>query len=291
MPRRNQSGACYHLGKARALIRFFLTYIFLLLPVAVAAQERPPSHCLAFADRVPGVTWLQQAAFLDPVEDGTVRLRYLSHASFLLQTPGGLSAVTDFTGFVGNVDFMPDVVTMNHAHSTHYTAYPDPAIPHVLPGWGPFGEGIDHYLDLGEMLIRNISTDIRSGGGVEPKGNSIFVFEAAGLCIGHLGHLHHEPSAEQYAAIGRLDVVMAAVDGGVTLDLATMLKVMDRFRARIVIPMHWFADGSLGRFLNGMEGDFDIVDAGGSELSLSLDHLPTRPTVMVLRPSFLRKDE
>ena len=65
--------------------------------------------------------------------------------------------------------------------------------------------------------MRNVSTDIRVAARrrhVEPSGNSIFVFEVAGLCIGHLGHLHHEPDAEQYAALGRLDVVMAPVDGG-----------------------------------------------------------------------------
>lgn len=271
------------------MIRLIVVTIF--LSGAAFAQERPPSHCLAVAEEVPGVSYLRQAAFTDQVEEGTVRLRYIAHASFLLQTNGGLSAVTDFTGFVGNVDFLPDIVTMNHAHSTHFTAYPDPAIPHVLPGWGPFGEGIDHHLDLGEMLIRNIPTDIRLGSGVEPRGNSIFVFEVAGLCIGHLGHLHHEPSVEQYAAIGRLDVVMAAVDGGVTLDLPTMLKVMRRFKAQIVIPMHWFGDGTLGRFLLGMEEEFDVVDVGGSELTVSLDRLPSRPTVMVLHPSYLREGE
>lgn len=268
-----------------------IAIVLMFLASAAMAQERPPSHCLAVAENAPGVTYLHRAAYREPVGEGTVRLRYITHASFLLQTHGGLSAVTDFTGFLGNVDFTPDIVTMNHAHSTHYTAYPDPAIPHVLPGWGPFGQGITHHLDLGEMLIRNIPTDIRSGAGVEPLGNSIFVFEAAGLCIGHLGHLHHEPSAEQYAAIGRLDVVMAAVDGGVTLDLPTMLKVMRRFRARIVIPMHWFVDGSLGRFLAGMEAEFDVVDTGGSALIVSPERLPARPTVMVLRPSYLREGE
>lgn len=273
------------------MIRFFLACLFLALPTGLLAQEREPSHCLAMSGPTPGVTYLHHAGFRDPVARDAVRLRYVTHASFLLQTHGGLSAVTDFTGFIGNVDLTPDVVTMNHAHTTHFTAFPDPAIPHVLRGWGPFGEGIDHRLDLGEMLVRNVSTDIRSGAGVEPEGNSIFIFEVAGLCIGHLGHLHHEPSPEQYAAIGRLDVVMAAVDGGVTLDLPTMLKVMRRFRARIVIPMHWFADGSLGRFLAGMEADFDVVDTGGHELVVSLDTLPTRPTVMVLRPSYLRDEE
>ncbi|WP_299841952.1 MBL fold metallo-hydrolase [uncultured Roseovarius sp.] len=271
------------------MIRIALVLMF--LASATMAQERPPSHCLAVADNVPGMAYLHQATFRDPVGESTVRVRYISHASFLLQTHGGLSAVTDFTGFLGNVEFLPDIVTMNHAHGTHFTAHPDPAIPHVLPGWGAFGQGITHHLDLGEMLVRNISTDIRSEAGVEPKGNSIFVFEVAGLCIGHLGHLHHEPSPEQYAAIGRLDVVMAAVDGGVTLDLQTMLKVMRRFKARIVIPMHWFADGSLGRFLTGMEDEFDIVETGGSDLTVSLEHLPTRPTVMVLWPSYLREDE
>lgn len=273
------------------MIRAALVCLLLFMPASVMAQEREPSHCLAVADAMPGAKYLHHAAFRDPVPEGAVRLRYITHASFLLQTEGGLAAVTDFTGFVGNVDFLPDVVTMNHAHDTHFTAYPDPAIPHVLRGWGPYGEGIDHKLDLGEMLIRNVSTDIRSGAGVEREGNSIFIFEVAGLCIGHLGHLHHEPSPEQYAAIGRLDVVMAAVDGGVTLDLPTMLKVMSRFRARIVIPMHWFIDGSLGRFLTGMEAEFDVVETGGSALVVSLDTLPTRPTVMVLRPAYLREDE
>jgi L-ascorbate metabolism protein UlaG (beta-lactamase superfamily) len=143
------------------------------------------------------------------------------------------------------------------------------------------------------MLVRNVPTDIRSafGTGVEPRGNSIFVFEAAGLCIGHLGHLHHEPSDEQYAAIGRLDVVMAAVDGGLTLDLPTMIRVLHRLKASVVIPMHWFGDATLGAFLAGMEAEFDVVMTEGSELTVALDNLPARPTVMVLRPAYLRDGE
>jgi L-ascorbate metabolism protein UlaG (beta-lactamase superfamily) len=136
------------------------------------------------------------------------------------------------------------------------------------------------------MLVRNVHTDIRGGGGqVAPNGNSIFIFEAAGLCIGHLGHLHHEPDAAQYAAIGRLDVVMAAVDGGITLDTARMLNVMQRFKARVVLPMHWFGRGTLDRFLIGMrDGGFDVVETGMGEITLSLDRLPRNPTVMVLEP-------
>lgn len=269
------------------LMRYVLIPFLLLLATPLFAQEpRTPSHCHAVAENLGAPLW--RASWNTDVPDEVVRIHYISHAAFLLRSAGGLNMITDYTGFVGSAPFIPDVVTMNHAHGTHWTANPDPAIPHVLPGWGAFGEGITHRLDLEEVLIRNVSTDIRSEfSGVEKNGNSIFVFELAGLCIGHLGHLHHEPSDEQYAAIGRLDVVMAAVDGGTTLDLETMMRVLRRFRSSIVIPMHWFGDGTLATFLRDMSDDFQVVEVGGPALDVSRDRLPSRPTIMVLRPAWL----
>ena len=261
----------------------------LALGAPAHAQGRIPSHCIALSGPVPGVEVIHKAAFRDPVAAESVRLNYVGHATFALETPGGLLIATDYTGTLGAPGILPDVATMNHAHGTHFTDTPDPAIAHVLRGWGAgFGEAADHHLDLGEVLIRNVPTDIRSFGGVEENGNSIFVFEVAGLCIGHLGHLHHEPTPEQYAAIGRLDVVMAPVDGGLTLDLPTMIRVLKRFRASVVVPMHWFGDATLAAFLDGMEDDFAVVRTGESHLDLSLGALPPRPTVMVLRPRPLR---
>jgi L-ascorbate metabolism protein UlaG (beta-lactamase superfamily) len=142
------------------------------------------------------------------------------------------------------------------------------------------------------MLVRNVPTDVRSGwDGVRVAGNSIFVFEVAGLCIGHLGHLHHEPDEFQYAALGRLDVVMAPVDGGMTLDLPTMIRTLKRLRSSVVIPMHWFSGSSLDRFVAGMSDEFDIEVPGGSTFEVSLRTLPSRPTVVVLRPQFLDDSE
>ncbi|MBP0481333.1 MBL fold metallo-hydrolase [Sagittula salina] len=265
--------------------------LVLIASTATAQMQRIPSHCIAIAEAAPGLAYLQAAAWTDPVAQDTVRLHYIAHASFLLQTTGGLSAVTDFTGFIGNTPLIPDVVTMNHAHETHWTAYPDPAIPHALKGWGsPFGSGTDHHLDLGEMLVRNVSTDIRSaGGGTEPKGNSIFVFEVAGLCIGHLGHLHHVPSPEQYAALGRLDVVMVPVDGGMTLPLRDVVTMLGRLRSSVVIPMHWFSAYGLERFLGQIGESFEIDRRDAPSLEVSLRSLPRRPTVVVLQPAHLRQ--
>jgi hypothetical protein len=84
-----------------------------------------------------------------------------------------------------------------------------------------------------------------------------------------------------------MDVVMAPVDGGLTLDLPTMISVMERLRARVVIPMHWFGRSTLETFLVGMSDEFAIERAGVSDLTLSLQTLPDRPTVMVLEPRLL----
>jgi len=268
------------------MIRFVLALVVLALPAA--AQDRIPSHCIALAGEIPGARYLHLAAYADPLPANEVRISYIDHASFLIQTGDGLAAVTDFTGNLGGADLVPDVVTMNNAHITHFTHAPDPAISHVLEGWATGDAAREHRVDLGGMLVRNVPTDLRGrGGSLVENGNSIFIFEAGGLCIGHLGHLHHEPDPAQYAAIGRLDVVMAAVDGGITLDTASMIRVMQRFKARVVLPMHWFGRYTLESFLAGMSGEFDVVETGMREITLSLEKLPTRPTVMVLEPGRL----
>ena len=258
----------------------------------LAAQASRSSHCIAIADALPGAHYIHRASWSAPIETYSVRIHYIAHSSFLIRTHGGLNVVTDFTGHVGSSAMIPDVVTMNHAHSTHWTPYPDPAIPHVLRGWGEeFGAGIEHFLVLDEMLIRNVSTDIRSAyGGVEPRGNSIFVFEVAGLCIGHLGHLHQYPSEQQFAALGRLDVLMAPVDGGLTLPTRDMVRLVDRLRSSVVLPMHWFSRTSLESFLSGVSDDFAIVRQNGPAIELGLRDLPPRPTVIVLEPQGLSDD-
>ena len=271
------------------MLRYIVAAI--LLSSSAIAQERTPSHCLAFADAAPGIEVIQNASFGQPLADETVRLNYVSHSTYLLETTGGITAATDFAGFLGSIDHVPTVVTMNHAHETHWTSAPDPRIPHVLKGWGNGVDPAVHNLDLGEMLIRNVATNIRSrwDNSIELNGNSIFVFEAAGLCIGHLGHLHHEPTPEQYAAIGRLDVVMAAVDGGMTIDTVTMTRILKRFRSSIVLPMHWFSGFALNDFLDRMEEDFDVVRFDGNSIEVSMKRLPSRPQIIVLQPRYLRE--
>jgi len=75
------------------------------------------------------------------------------------------------------------------------------------------------------------------------------------------------------------------------MNIDSMMNVLRRLRASVVFPMHWFTDSTLERFLAGMEGEFAITRPGTSEIEVSLRSLSDRPTIVVLRPAYLREEE
>ena len=173
------------------------------------------------------------AAFqLAALNSDQVRITYIGHATFLIESPELVRIATDYNDYV-RPPVVPDIATMNHAHDTHYTDHPDPAIKYVLRGWGPSEEEPAIWdVKYRDVRVRNVPTNIRNwAGGTERYGNSIFIFEIANLCIAHLGHLHHTLTQQQLDEIGRPDVVMAPVDGNLTLDLDGMMEVLSRAQA------------------------------------------------------------
>lgn len=271
------------------LLRLFLSFCAMVMLAATAAgQDRPPvSQCQLVAEALPSATF---AAFTpEPLTpqlaalDETVTIRFLGHSTFQIETPGGVTIATDFNGWLRTAR-LPDVVTMNKAHSSHYTLTPDPAIATVLHGWNDQapGEKVEHRVVVGDAYIRNVSTDIRSwGGAFEPNGNSIFIFEVAGLCIGHLGHLHHELTDAHFAEIGRLDVVMVPVDGGLTMGAESMSNTIKRLRSALILPMHRRGP-PIETFLAMFDQSFDWKIAGDSAVEVSVRSLPRKPLILVL---------
>jgi L-ascorbate metabolism protein UlaG (beta-lactamase superfamily) len=263
------------------------------LPAPAAAENIPRSECLAMASApalMTPVSLRRVAAKADAVgaavKSDEVAITYAGHSTYFIDTPGGLRIATDYSGAY-QIGRLPDVVTMNRAHSTHYTLFPDSRIPHVLHGWGDDGQPARINERIGDVLIRNVTTDIRrywgenSGGEMIRDGNSIFIFEVAGLCIGHLGHLHVPLDDSHLAAIGRLDIVMVPIDGTYTMSLDGISDITRRLRASVVLPMHRFAT-PLEEFMRRIGRQFAIDVRSERTLRISRDSLPGTPTVIIL---------
>jgi L-ascorbate metabolism protein UlaG (beta-lactamase superfamily) len=236
------------------------------LACGVSASLAPPLSLAAYTAAAPGV-----------------QITALGHASFLIRTPANVTIVTDYNG-VNIPDEPPTIATMNHAHSTHYTMHPDPRIKYVLHGWKEGDKIPDYDLTVGDVRVRNLPTNIRDwNGGTEYYGNSIFVFESAGLCIAHLSHLHHLLNDEDIAALGPLDVVMMPIDGVWTMNHEDIAKVMFSLHAPLYIPFHYYGDVDLvKRFLHVVDGQYTVTWSQTPTVTLSRATLPVAPEILVL---------
>ena len=225
----------------------------------------------------------QPPIHLAALQRDQVRITYIGHSTFLLESPQLVRAATDYNDYVKS-PVLPDIVTMNHAHSTHFTNNPDPNIKHVLRGWAGDERPARIDLQYKDTRVRNVPTNIRTwgSGGTERHGNSIFIFEMGALCIAHLGHLHHTLTQQQLNEIGRVDVVMLPVDGTMTLDLEGMMEVLRGLKAQLMIPMHYFSAYTLERFLARARQEWDVEVADTPSTVVSKASLPAKPKVLVL---------
>ena len=259
--------------------------VFAAIPAM--AQNAAPDKCLAFAE-APSRPMIQKASVrFTALKPFQVNLKYLGHSTFLLESPKGVTIATDYNDYIP-VQPAPTIATMNLAHDTHHSLNPDPKIKRVLKGWNP-NPGTAQIHDVTEMdvRVRNIPTNIRTFGDENAYaryGNSIFVFEVSGLCIAHLGHLHHTLTVQQLGQIGQMDVVMVPVDGSFTLDVPGMVQVLKALKAPLVVPMHYFSEFTLGRFVEAAQKEFKVQRLSTNEIVVSRDRLPAKTEVWVLPP-------
>ena len=171
-----------------------------------------------------------------------MKLTWYGHSCFLLETAEG-SAVFDpyAPGSVPGVELPPlraDAVFCSHSHRDHaYRA----AV--TLSGQKPAFRVtlVDSFHDEKQGALRGK--------------NKITVIEAEGKRVAHLGDLGHELSAQQLAALGRIDLLMIPIGGHYTIDAAAAQRVAEQIGARLTVPMHYRGAG-FGFKIIGTAEDF-----------------------------------
>jgi len=162
---------------------------------------------------------------------------------------------------------------MSNAHHLHSSGAIDPAVTHPLRGWDPKGGVARVDVRIKDAKVFNVAMNFSDFGGVRTNGNSIFVVEAAGLCVAHLGNLRHLLDKKTLRALGRIDVLFISADA---------LRLIRQIGPAIVIPMQYdFMGPSVFGALAGQMFPVKVHDK--DHLLVSRKTLPRRTEVVFLR--------
>jgi L-ascorbate metabolism protein UlaG (beta-lactamase superfamily)/rhodanese-related sulfurtransferase len=215
-----------------------------------------------------------------------VTFTYFGQSMFTLKVEGGPTIMMDPVG--ANVGYKVsamtgiDVVTVSHEHSDHNNLALASGTPKILRGltgtdWSKVDETVQG------VRFRTINTYHDDAQGSARGKNAIFIVEANGMKIVHVGDLGHLLNPEQIAAIGSVDVLMIPVGGFFTVDAPKATQVVESLKPRAVIPMHYKTPAvqltiePVDAFLAGKT----VQRASGNQLILNTQTLPKTTTVLV----------
>ena len=213
-----------------------------------------------------------------------VRLRYLGHSSFLITGPQGARVLTD--PYITVAKPVPEAITVSNFHETHSQTGPYEDKTQILFGVTSGGKPLAYEKTV--RAIRLMSFPQFAEGTETPfVENTIFIFQAAGVCIAHFGNARLGPSEAQFRALGKIHVVLIPIDGGFTVPHQIAAKIVKRIGANVVIPMHYFGPELPGEFYAALkaEGITRLKRPKSPEVSFSLRRLPPPTTYMVLTPA------
>jgi len=166
-----------------------------------------------------------------------VIIQWLGHACFKVTLANGKVLLTDpFDETLGYPEFSEraDWVTVSHQHWDHNAVNSVSGEPKVFSEEGQSSEG--------EVIVKGVGSFHDAQQGVERGNNIIFVIEAEGLKICHLGDLGHMLDRKHVEKIGSVDIVMVPVGGHFTIDAEQAQAIVGMLTPKYVLPMHYKTD-------------------------------------------------
>jgi len=176
-----------------------------------------------------------------------MEITWLGHSSFLIEDSSGRKILTDpFDETVGYDVYRgkPDIITISHHHFDHDYVALMPQSVQKLDSPGLF--------DFDGIKITGIPSFHDKSKGSKRGKNTIFIIEADGYRICHLGDLGYVLSASEIESLGKIDVLMIPVGGVFTIDAAEAEVLSKAIGSRIILPMH-YKTPALNFELSGVE--------------------------------------
>jgi L-ascorbate metabolism protein UlaG (beta-lactamase superfamily) len=164
-------------------------------------------------------------------------ITWLGHACFRLRGKEGTVVVDPFNKSIGLSlpRMQADVVTVSHDHAGHNNSGGIGGSPRVVNGPGEY--------EIKNIFITGIQAYHDSEQGKSQGKVTIYLIEMEDLVVCHLGDLAHVLSQAEIETIGRVDILLAPVGGGNSLNASQTAEVVGLLEPRAVIPMHYHTSG------------------------------------------------
>lgn len=162
-----------------------------------------------------------------------MKIQWLGHSSFLIET-NGIKILTDpFNNSIGYTTIFPDVdiVLISHEHFDHNAVENIPSYKQVIK-------------ENGEKEFKGIKIKGIAGYHDNQKGSlrgkiTMFKIQSEDISLLHLGDLGTLLTDEQLKEIGEVDIAMVPVGGKYTIEPEEAWEVIKQLNPKIVIPMHY----------------------------------------------------
>jgi L-ascorbate metabolism protein UlaG (beta-lactamase superfamily) len=214
-----------------------------------------------------------------------MKITWLGHASFLLESLSGTRVVTDpfeAGSYDGAVGYPPictpaDVVTVSHEHADHNAVGCVEGEPTIVRD--------PDAITVKDVQIRGLPTFHDESKGKDRGRNTIYVVDVDGIRVGHLGDLGHALSSDEIERLGSVDVLLAPVGGYYTIGPEEARRTAEALGAKIVIPMHYKTD-VLGFPIQPVDDFLKLMPkverVGGKSIEIVRDDLENATKVVVL---------
>ena len=211
-------------------------------------------------------------------------ITWLGHSCFRLRGASATILTDPFPdslgGSVTGVESEPDIITVSSSNPNHSHLAELESDFRLMNGPGEYG--------VSGVYIRGFMTPASpKPHELPPPPNTAYLFEFDNLRVCHLGNLSTLMPNNMVDELSPMDVLFVPVGGGNSLDLDQLTSLIRQLEARIVIPMHYKAQGDAidvagwDPFLREM-GLRDVEEQ--TRLTVTATNLPAETRVVPMRP-------
>ncbi len=211
-------------------------------------------------------------------------ITYLGHSSFKIKGKTATVVTDPFSSEMVGFKFPKteaDIITVSHQHQDHNNISLVEGNPFIISAPGEY--------EVKGVSIFGYQSFHDSRSGAEKGENIIYVIEAEGLRICHLGDLGSAISPKTLEEISEIDVLMIPVGGEVTIDQHEAADLVSQIEPKIILPMHYRVSGINEKVFGGLKTVEDFLKEMGTlspekldKLSLAKDKLPEEMKIVLL---------